>query len=147
MNKWFVRVSNVCLSIKSKDTTYYVVSYFLVVVAVFYTTTHFSALYLLFVLITQYKYTFLESWFFSFIWYQIRLDMVKLKVGHALNNMKSMEKELIQIRCHGNGIQQHAEILSTKNIPGIIVRDPRSIYARNNQLYTSNIHSILLKKF
>ena len=37
-------------------------------------------------------YTFLESCFFSFIWYQIRLNVVKLEVGHDLNNMKSMEK-------------------------------------------------------
>ena len=65
--------------------------------------------------------------------------MVKLKVGNDLNNMKSMGKNLIQIRCHGNRIQQHTKILSTKNIPGLILRDLRSIYARNNQLYTLNI--------
>ena len=51
----------------------------------------FSALYLLFLLITQYKYTFLESCFFSFIWCHIRLNIVKLEGGHDLNNMKSME--------------------------------------------------------
>ena len=46
-------------------------------------------------LITQYKCTFLESSvFFSFIWYQIRLNMVKSKVGNDLNNMKSMERKL-----------------------------------------------------
>ena len=72
---------------------------------------HFSALYLLFLLITQYKGRF----FFSFIWYQIRLDMVMLKVGHALNNIKSMgEKNLIQIRCHVNPLA--SEAVYTRNL-------------------------------
>ena len=64
--------------------------------------------------------------------------MVKLKVGNDLNNMKSMEKKN-QIRCHDNRIQQHTKILSTQNIPGISLRELRSIYARNYQLYASSI--------
>ena len=72
--------------------------------------------------------------------------MVKLKVGNDLNYMKSMEKNVIQIRYHGNRIQQHTKILSTKNIPGIILRGLRSIYARNNQLYTCHLPNKTLSK-
>ena len=87
------------------------------VVAVFYTVMHYPALYLLFLLITQYKYTFVESSIFlSFIWYQICLNMVKLKVGHDLNN----------IRCHGNNLPAYQQKK----------RPEEHLYARNNQLYT-----------
>ena len=52
-------------------------------------------------------YIFRKLGFFSFIWYQIRLNMVKLKVGNDLNNMKSMGENSIQSHCHGNRIHQH----------------------------------------
>ena len=57
--------------------------------------------------------------------------MVKLKVGLDLNNMKS-----VAMVTEFNSIQKYYQ---QKNIRGIILRDLRSIYARNNQLYISNI--------
>ena len=62
--------------------------------------------------------------------------MVKLKVGHDLKSMEKIQFNSIAVVTEFNSIQKYYQ---QQQKPGIILRELRSIYARNNQLYTSNI--------